>query len=340
MRLSRGKDGPWEDLASMYLGIDIGGTKCAVALGSDGGEIIGRMEIATDSSSAPVVIIDDLVSHAKCLLGEQKISLDQLAGIGVSCGGPLDSKYGTILAPPNLPLWTHVPIKSLMENAFPDTEVFVENDANATALAEWKFGAGKGVQTMAFVTLGTGIGAGLILEGKLYRGINDMAGELGHQTILMDGPRCGCGKKGCLEALASGPAIGRLARESLNYGRGKRLLEIAGGKAASITARHVVEAAKGGDPLSIGVLEEAGTYIGLGLANLMMIINPERIVLGTMAVHAGDLLIGPIRRAVKEFAWARTADNCEIVPAALGDRAQDLAAIVLPLLAREMKAIA
>lgn len=316
----------------MLLGFDIGGTKCAAILADANGEILGRSEIATDPNAEPSTIVDQLIVAQKQLIKKSKINVSDILGIGVSCGGPLDSKSGTILSPPNLPKWVEVPIKSLMQEGFPGVPVFVENDANATALAEWKFGAGRGVQTMAFVTLGTGVGAGLILDGKLYRGVNDMAGEVGHQTILINGPKCACGKRGCLEALVSGPAIGRLARESLHYGRGKRLVEIAGGKAADVNARHVVEAAIEGDLFTIGVLKEVGTYLGLGLANLIMIINPERIVLGTIAVHAGDLLLEPTRAALKDFAWSRSLEVCDIVPAALGDRAQDLAAIVLPII--------
>jgi glucokinase len=177
--------------------------------------------------------------------------------------------------------------------------------------------------------MGTGIGGGLILDGRLYRGANDLAGEVGHQTILPEGPLCGCGKRGCLEALASGPSIGRLARDSVMYGRGRRVLELAGGKVADITARQVIEAAREGDAFGLGILEEAGTYMGIGLANLIQIINPERIVLGTIAVHAGDLILEPIRRTVAERAWARAVERCTIVPAELGDRAQDLAALAL-----------
>jgi predicted NBD/HSP70 family sugar kinase len=145
----------------------------------------------------------------------------------------------------------------------------------------------------------------------------------------MNGPLCGCGKRGCLEALASGPAIARLARESALYGRHRRVLTLAGGRPADITAHHIVEAAKEGDPFAIQILEEAGTYMGVGIANVMQMLNPECIALGTIAVHAGDLIMKPIEAAVEEFAWKRIRDACRIVPAALGDRGQDLAAVAL-----------
>jgi len=313
----------------MLLGFDIGGTKSAVCLGTASGEIKDRTEMAMDSAEAPDSIVGKLVDSAQVLLKQHDLAAKDLDGMGVSCGGPLDWESGTILTPPNLPLWESVPIRTMLESAFAGIRVAVENDANATALAEWKFGAGQGTQNMVFVTMGTGIGAGIILGGQLFRGTNGMAGEVGHQTIKMDGPKCGCGKRGCLEAMASGPAIARLAQESLLYGRGHSLLAKANGRVKEITARHVVEAAKEGDAFSRGILEEAGAYMGIGLANIIQILNPEKIILGTIAVHAGDLILEPIRRAVEEYAWERSRSVCEILPAGLGDRAQDLAAISL-----------
>lgn len=312
----------------IILGIDIGGTKCAAALGRSNGTLIGRKALATEGDRySPLETLERLTALAREIMTESGIKPGGVLGVGVSCGGPLDTKTGVIHTPPNLPEWKAVPVRAFFEKAL-SLPVRVENDANATALAEWKFGAGKGTRNLVFLTMGTGIGGGLILDGRIYRGTNDLAGEIGHQTILMNGPLCGCGKRGCLEALASGPAIARLARESL-YGRNKRVLTLAGGKPADITATHVVEAAKEGDAFARQILEEAGTYMGVGIANVIQMLNPERIVLGTIAVHAGDLILEPIRAAVAEYAWKRSADVCQILPAALGDSAQDLAAIAL-----------
>ena len=310
----------------MALGVDIGGTKSAVVLAKTDGTILHRRSIKTGSEIEPLEALAQLAAMSRELLTLPEAQ--DVVGAGVSCGGPLDTKTGVIYAPPNLPKWTAVPVQAFFEKAL-KLPVRVENDANATALAEWKFGAGRGVQNMVFITMGTGIGGGLILDGKLYRGANDLAGELGHQTILMNGPLCGCGKRGCLEALASGPAIARLARESMRYGRAKRVLALAGGRPDDITAVHVVEAALDADPFATQILQEAGTYMGIGIANLIMFLNPERVVLGTIAVHAGDVILDPIRAAIAEYAWKRSADACSIVPAELGDRAQDLAAIAL-----------
>lgn len=315
-------------LHQTILGIDIGGTKCAVALGRSDGKILGRKAMATEVDRlSPQDVLERLAAIARELMASTK-DADRPIGVGVSCGGPLDTKTGIIHSPPNMPEWKAVPVRAFFEKAL-KLPVRIENDANATALAEWKYGAGKGTQNFVFLTMGTGIGGGLILDGRLYRGTNDLAGEIGHQTILMNGPLCGCGKRGCLEALASGPAIARLARESMVYGRHKKVLALAGGRPADITAAHVVEAANSGDAFARQILEEAGTYMGLGIANVIQILNPERIALGTIAVHAGEHILNPIRAAVAEYAWKRSADVCQILPAALGDEAQDLAAIVL-----------
>lgn len=311
------------------VGVDIGGTKCATCLGTSDGRILDRHEIETDPREEPEGLLRRLGEQAYKILEANNIQLRSLKGVGVSCGGPLDSATGVILSPPNLPLWVEVPAGSILRSVFPGVNVVLENDANATALAEWKFGAGRGCRNMLYLTMGTGIGCGMILDGKLYQGTNDLAGEAGHQTILINGPMCKCGKRGCLEALSSGPAIARLAQDSLQYGRGKQLVERAGGKASNITAKHVVECAKEGDTFSIRILEEAGFYMGVGLSNLIQILNPERIVLGTIAVHAGDLILNPIRAALRDYTWERSLSVCKVVPAELGDRAQDLAAIAL-----------
>lgn len=311
------------------ISIDIGGTKSAVSLVSLSGQVLRReSEPTRPTERTPFETLESLVTLTKEIIVQSGIAKENLIGVGVSAGGPLDRETGTLLSPPNLPGWEAVPVKCVFEELL-NLPVRVENDANATALAEWHYGAGRGARNIVFMTIGTGIGAGLILDGKLYHGTNDLAGELGHQTILMNGPPCLCGKRGCLEALASGPAIARLARESMMYGRHKRVLALAGGNPNHITATHVVDAAKKGDPFALGILEEAGTYLGVGLANTIMMLNPEKIILGTLVVHAGDLLLTPARAAIAEYAWKRAAERCEIMPAALGDRAQDLAGAAL-----------
>ena len=219
-----------------------------------------------------------------------------------------------IYTPPNLPNWDAVPLKSLLQEEF-GLLVLIENDANATALAEHRWGAGVGCRDMAFLTMGTGIGAGLILNGSLYRGRRDLAGEVGHTAVLPHGPKCPCGKRGCLDTLASGTAIGRMGRERLGDG--------------ALTAEAVCARARGGDAVARGILADAARWMGIGLANLLHTLNLERIVLGTLAVHAADLLLEPIRQETERHCWPRVWEGVSIVPAALGDAAQDTAALAV-----------
>src|SRR5579875_11639 len=319
--------------ANYVLGFDIGGTKSAVVLATMDGTLRARMQIPTrPQMRSAETVLSELTELARALLEEENVSQHDLAGISVVCGGPLDLENGLICSPPNLPGWDNVPIVAFLQERF-HLPVVLENDANAGALAEWLFGAGKGASHLIYLTMGTGIGGGLILDGRLYHGKQGLAGEIGHQTILPDGPLCACGKQGCLEALASGPAIARLARESLMYGRHKRVLSLAGGKPADITAEHVIAAAKEGDNFAQGLLEEIGTYLGIGIANVLQILNPECVILGTIAVHAGDCLLEPVRKAVAERCWAKIAAGCRILPAGLGTQVQDYAAIA-PLIYR------
>ncbi len=300
----------------LFLGLDIGGTKSAAVVGDANGAVLFRAAGLTPPGPWPdaVAFLRGLVRDVCAQAG---VAPDQAETLGVSCGGPLDSRTGVIYAPPNLPTWDAVPLQSILEGEF-GLPVAVENDANATALAEHRWGAGFGCRDMAFLTMGTGIGAGLILDGRLYRGRRDLAGEVGHATVWPDGPPCLCGRRGCLETLASGTAIGRMGRERLGD--------------ESVTAHVVCARARAGDPVAQGIIADAARWMGIGLANLLQTLDLERIVLGTLAVHAGDLLLGPIREATALFCWPRVWEGVSVVPAALGDAAQDRAALAVALL--------
>lgn len=260
--------------------------------------------------------VQSLFGLARAVCRDYGCQMSEIAAVGVSCGGPLDFETGTIHAPPNLPGWEAVPLKALLEAEF-GLPVCVENDANATALAEHRWGAGRGCRDMAFLTMGTGIGAGLILNNALYRGRSGLAGEIGHMTLVPNGPLCLCGRRGCLEALASGTAIGRMGRE--RFGE------------STVTAHDVCDRARLGDPVAREIIAEAAYFMGLGLAALLQTLNLERIVLGTLAVHAADLLMEPIRIAAQENCWPSIWAGVSIVPAALGDSAQDKAALAVSL---------
>ncbi|MBN1418856.1 MAG: ROK family protein [Planctomycetes bacterium] len=292
------------------LGVDIGGTKIGLSVWSHAGERLACQRFPTDPSSADPNV-RRIIERGRALLEGRAP-----AAIGVSAGGPVDLETGTLLEPPNLRGW-RVPVRSLLGEAF-GARVAVENDANAGAVAEWLFGAGRAVRDLAFLTMGTGVGAGLILEGRLIRGYRGLAGEVGHAAIVPDGRRCGCGKRGCLEAYASGAGIARRLAEEWPSG--------------PATAKEVVERARAGDDRARAFLEATADFLARGLANLVFIADLRRIVLGTIVVGAGDLILEPLRRRLADLLWPSFLRDLEVVPAALGTDIGDYAALATTLI--------
>lgn len=316
------------------VGIDIGGTKLATVVADNTGHILNKIRKPTLAERGPeyaLQLLFDMVRETVELAGLRQAAI---SAIGVSCGGPLDTKTGIVYSPPNLPGWDALPLKTRLESEF-QIPVTIENDANASALAEYRFGGGRGYNAVLYMTMSTGIGGGIVLDGQVYHGANDSAGEVGHQILLPDGPSCGCGKRGCLEALCSGPAIARRAqaavRKRLADGNASAtgLLDLANGRIQDVKSEHVLEAARQGDVLASQLVEEIAYYMGWGIANLVNILNPDIVLLGTIAIAAGDLLLNPIRRTVSEFAMTRPAEAVKIAPAQLGDALGDLAAVAL-----------
>ncbi len=315
------------------VGIDIGGTKLATVVADKTGHILNKVRKPTRSEKGPeyaLGLLFDMVREVVDLAGVERKSI---SAIGVSCGGPLDTKTGIVYSPPNLPGWDALPLKAKLESEF-QVPVTIENDANASALAEFRFGGGRGYKAVLYMTMSTGIGGGIVINGQIYHGANDSAGEVGHQILLPNGPRCGCGKRGCLEALCSGPAIARRAQTAIQ----KRLedektataiLTLADGCIEDVKSEHVLEAARIGDRLALELVGETAYYMGWGIANLVNILNPDIVLLGTIAVAAGDLLLNPIRETVLKFAMTRPAEAVKIAPAQLGDALGDLAAVAL-----------
>lgn len=304
-----------------YIGIDIGGTKTAVVQGNSIGEIQQRFQFATEPARGPERCLQQIKKHIRNILKHTEI-----AAIGVSCGGPLDPNLGIIMSPPNLPGWDNIPIINLLKDEF-QRPAKLMNDANAGALAEWEFGAGKRCQNMIFLTFGTGLGAGLILNGKLYSGTNDQAGEVGHIRITPDGP-VGYGKAGSFEGVCSGPGLVRLARRRLAdtpISAGPLLEKV--DSIEKITARDITELALAADPFCENIVAECGHYFGKGLAILLDLFNPARIVVGSMGVRLGDLLFAPARNVIRREALSEAAAGCKIVPAALGEIIGDVAAL-------------
>jgi len=316
----------------LVAGIDVGGTKTAVVLSSQPPVILQRIEFPTLATKGSGHGIRQIVEAIRAALSSQELKASDLQSIGVSCGGPLDPAKGILQAPPNLPTWLNVPIASILEDEF-RIPCFLENDANAGALAEYWYGAGKGVSNMVFLTMGTGLGAGLILDGKLYRGSSYLAGEIGHVRLTRTGP-CGHNKAGSAEGWASGGGMAQVAqsilRKSLSRGRTSALAP-SGQIPKSVAARDVWKAAQRGDSIANRIIRITGKRLGEILSILIDLLNPERIVIGGLALRMGDALLGPAREVVQREALSATAGACEIVPAALGEEVGDISAICAAL---------
>lgn len=298
------------------LGIDIGGTKTAVVLGTIQGKILSRAEMLTpDDQPFEVALnaINKLVYRFLENTDQQGFSAP--FAISVAIGGPLDIDRGIIYSPPHLPFWDNVPLKDRLQAQF-DLPVYIEHDGNAGALAEFYFGAGRGTRSMLFLTLGTGLGAGMILDGELYRGATDTAGEVGHIRVAETGPDM-YGKTGSWEGLCSGAGLAKLAHQYAPQVW-----------APDITTQEIIQRALAGDSLAQDLIVEVGTWLGKGMAILVDILNPERIVVGTLGVVLGELLLVPARKALAQEALSRPAQICQVVQAQLGNALGDVSALM------------
>jgi glucokinase len=312
--------------ASYVLGVDVGGTKLATVLATRAGQVLHKVRMPTEAEKGPELGVARLISMIHQNLTDTGIEKKDVIGIGVACGSPMDAERGIILGPPNLQSWNPVPIKATLEAKF-GIYTRLENDANAGALAEWLFGAGKGKRHVVYMTMGTGIGGGLILDGRLYRGTNGNAGEVGHMRVIRQGgPLCGCGKRGCLEAFCSGPSIARRTKKALSESPRSAILDLAT-SIESVTAEHLFAAARQGDALALRLVDETAHYMGVGLANIIQALNPEVIVLGTIATEQGDFFLDRVRHVVRAETWPQMSDVVEILPSPLGNKVGDYGAI-------------
>jgi glucokinase len=310
----------------IYIGVDVGGTKTAVVISSHPPEGLGRIEFPTLPEQGPERALRLIVASARSLLAEHGLAREAIAGIGVSCGSPLDRVQGIIQAPPNLPTWVDVPIRKLLEEEF-HVPCRVENDANAGAVAEHRYGAGVGAEHMIFLTLGTGLGAGIIAAGALY------AGEIGHVRLSPTGP-VGYHKAGSIEGWASGGGIAQLAVRMVEQaGRRGRWSSLQAQLADNgvLTARDVGVAAQAGDAVALSILRRAGERLGQALAMLIDVLNPQRIVLGGLAWRMGGALLAPMHKVIAREALPQTLRACEIVPAALGEKIGDVSALCVAM---------
>ncbi|MBN2046926.1 MAG: ROK family protein [Anaerolineaceae bacterium] len=311
-----------------YLaGLDIGGTKCAALIGeADEGQISVTHKIRFATPPTPREAISRFITALAEF--EQQLAPQRFEAIGISCGGPLDSRAGLILSPPNLPGWDRIDVFTPFRDRF-HVPVLLQNDANACALAEWRWGAGKGTQNMVFLTFGTGMGAGLVLDGRLYSGTNDMAGEVGHMRLEADGP-VGYGKAGSFEGFCSGGGIAQLAQQMTETHLR------AGGSCSfcadfteipQLTAQIVGEALQQGDPLAAAIYTRVGRKLGAGLSILIDILNPEAIVIGSIYARQQAFLEPIVLEVLREEALPHSLSVCDIRPAALGEAVGDYASL-------------
>lgn len=311
--------------------IDLGGTKILAAVIDDTGAVLGECRAATDNTNGPAGVADAMAKALLSAAESANVAVSSLAALGVTVPGPIDPMAQVVGSPPNLPGWHDVPLGQMMRERS-GLKVVMENDANAAALGEQSFGAGKGVANMVYVTVSTGIGGGVVTNGKLVAGMHGAAGEIGHMVILAGGPRCGCGRRGCLEALASGTAIAREAATAIAEGRAPGLASRGGGAAPS--AEIVDMAAAAGDADAQKILADAAHYLGIGLMNVVHLLDPGMIVLGGGVVRSERVLL-PAAAYVREHAFPVMTQGLQILPAALADRSGVLGAATLALHASE-----
>jgi glucokinase len=314
----------------IYMGLDIGGTKCAVIIGDASFVIRKKITFDTRTERGWQAIVDDLKKHGRSLLSG--FPGNKLKRIGISCGGPLDSKKGMIYSPPNLPGWDNVPITKIFSDEF-GVDTALQNDANACALAEWLMGAGRGTSNMIFLTMGTGMGGGLILNGRLYSGTNDLGGEVGHIRLAKTGP-VGFGKAGSFEGFCSGGGIAQLARTIVSEKLKKNIpVDFCPSEdfLGSIDTKMVAVAAQKGDKVALEIIRISAEYLGHGLSILIDILNPECIVIGSIYAR-NELLFKPILYEVlKQEAIPAALEVCTIRPAELGESIGDHAALCVAI---------
>ena len=314
------KAAPVAEGKKWVVGVDLGGTNIVVGvLPIDGGDVLALHTLPTDPQRGAKFVVDRMVymiqESIDRVLSEHGGTLDDVAGVGIGSPGPLDRATGTVINTPNLG-WRNFPLRDLISNAvgLPAT---LDNDANCATYGEWWLGAGRNVDTLVGLTLGTGIGGGIVLNGQIFHGVSDAAGEIGHMTIDSTGRKCKCGNYGCLEAYASGPAIALRAVEGIEAGVDTVLPDLVGGKLENITAATVYEAVVLGDQYANEVMKETAKFLGAGVANMINILNPEMVVIAGGVTRAGDHLFVPLRAEVRRRAFRSAEEACQIVSAEL-----------------------
>ena len=316
----------FENADDLILGIDLGGSKILTAVVDSQGKMLSRDHSVTPAQEGHEAVINSILKSAYHALGQANIAISALTAVGIGVAGISNPETGILFTSPNLPGWRNIPLRDIMQEKL-GKRAFVINDANSAALGELYFGAARGARNFIYITISTGIGGGIVIDGKIYGGAIGTAGEVGHMTIDDDGPVCNCGNRGCWETLASGTALARGARQRIKEGIRTSILENADGELERVTAQIIHKAAERGDSLAKELIARTGYYIGIGLANLINIFNPELIVIGGGLSNIGDMLLDPAfevagERAYKEafravrFAYAELGRNSGVIGAA------------------------
>ncbi len=305
-----------------YIGCDLGGTNLRAALVNvTDGSVHHAISTPTLSREGPNAVIQRMIDLFHRVIRESSLSPQEIGGIGIGVPGTVDMEHGLVLFLPNLPTtWPNVPLAEYVQ-AGTSLPTVIINDVRAITFGEWRFGAGQGVNTMACFAIGTGIGGGLVINRQLHLGFGGTAGELGHITVDVNGPRCGCGNYGCVEVFASGPAIAAMGMKAVAQGWTTQIGALVDYDLNRITPEIIARAARNGDAVAREIFEIAGGYIGTAVANVVVAVNPERVVIAGGVAQAGDLLLDPIRRTLHKRVFVVPKERIEIVPSSLGNNA-------------------
>jgi len=311
--------------AGFVAGVDMGATHLNIIIANLGAQVVVEAEKPLDISAGPLFCLDQANALLEKLLQKANLDLSSLSAIGVGVPGPISADVGMVIAPPIMPGWDGFPIRDSLVKRW-GCPVTLNNDADLGALGEWAYGAARNENNLAYIKVGTGVGAGLLINGRIYSGSSGAAGEIGHTTIDEDGPLCKCGNYGCLEASASGTAIAAFAIKAIEQGQRTELANIK--PIQKITAKDIANSARRGDLFSQQLLAKAGSQIGSAIASLINLLNPDMIVVGGGLAQVGDLLLEPLRDAVKSRSLQATSHNVRITTALLERRAISMGAVV------------
>ncbi|MCF7853514.1 MAG: ROK family protein [Candidatus Pacebacteria bacterium] len=319
---------------SSFLGYDIGGTKIAVCVGDSTGRVLASERIEGGTQRPYRDVLPDLVRRGRKLVGDAGLSMSDIESCGISAPGPLDIGVGVIEKSPNM-IWADVPIRDDLSRGL-GVPAILENDGNAGALAEWFFGAGKGCRNMIYFTMSTGIGGGVIANGRLVQGNNGNAGELGHAILDIHGPPCGCGMRGCFEAFCGGRNVARRLKQMVQGNTEHPLMQLpsVNGDPDNLRYETLREGVAAGIPVAEEFWDDLCLRMAQGLGMYMMVFNPEKIILGTIFYYSGDMLMEPVRRYLPRFAWAKMRNGCRLELPALGSKLGELAGTAVALYAR------